>query len=284
MHIGRWPSHSGNAACNFKVPLASLIDSRSRVLFVSTKDSDLAHRGHGTVEITSEDVASFRGWTHQEFREVVDLLSAASARRAAGRLTAARFAEIETMVGFTWNPSGLVATAPQNIHLTDTVTYDWVHSCLQDGVFNTEMSAFLVATGTPRSSLQRCLRDRDWLFPKYRTSHCKLLHRIFDERRVSSENPNKVKGTCSEMLGAFGLVRHWMECEMAVAPAIQVFIDSFSALCKVLDLLLAAKQVSAIPPDEGALPRFGIPALPRVSLFWRHVSVRRFVKCVAQLL
>ena len=228
----------------------SNIDLRSRVLFVSTKGSDLAHRGAGMVEITSEDVASFRGWTHDEFREVVDLLGAASARRAAGTLTATRFAEIETMVGFTWNPSGLIATAPRDVHLTGTVTYDWVHSCLQDGVFNNELSAFLVATGTPRSALQRCLRDTEWLFPKYRTSQSKMLHRIFDERRVSADRPNKIKGTCSEMLGAFGLVRHWIECEMAVVPAIQACIDSFTALCHVLDLLLAAKQVSAIPPDE----------------------------------
>jgi len=91
------------------------------------------------VEITSHDVAAFQEWGSHQLREVVDTLRAAKARVEAGTLTAARFAELETVIGFRWNPDGLLAAGIQGVHLTHTVTYDWVHSLLQDGVFNSEL-------------------------------------------------------------------------------------------------------------------------------------------------
>ena len=74
--------------------------------------------------------------------------------------------------------------------------------------------------------------------------HIEKLHKVFDERRVSADNVNKVKGTCSEMLGVYSLVRHFVEVELARLPETRIYFESFFAVCRILDLLLAAKQVS----------------------------------------
>jgi len=91
--------------------------------------------------------------------------------------------------------------------------------------------------------LQDCLRDAAWQFPKARSTKAKQLHRIFDEHRVSSEAPTKVKASCSELIGAYGLVRYFVEQRPPTRnDTIRKCLASFNALCAAVDIILTAKR------------------------------------------
>jgi hypothetical protein len=81
---------------------------------------------------------------------------------------------------------------------------------------------------------------QEWLFPKFRSVKSKNLCRIFDERRLSAKEPDKVKASRAELLGVYGLLRHYVECELPADRAAEPPVQSFFAACKVLDWLLAA--------------------------------------------
>ena len=78
-----------------------------------------------------------------------------------------------------------------------------------------------------------------------------LVYRIFDPRRQSKDNPSKVKASCAELLGVYGLLRHFVECNIMRLPGLVQHIDSFLAACRSLDLLLAAKRVLDDPSELG---------------------------------
>ena len=115
------------------------------------------------------------------------------------------------------------------------------HMVLKDGVFSIEVRAFMEATGVERDTLKTALQSTAWVYPKVHDFECKQLWRIFDHRRVSSQDPQKVKASCKELLGVFALVRHFVEERVPMDPAHDAARSSFLAVCKVLDLLLTAK-------------------------------------------
>ena len=83
------------------------------------------------------------------------------------------------------------------------MTYDWVHNCLQDGVFAVEVQKLLLACsefGLTKAQIKADLRDPAWQFPSQTRTKTKQLHRIFDPYRDSSVDPNKIKCSASELL------------------------------------------------------------------------------------
>ena len=56
---------------------------------------------------------------------------------------------------------------------------------------------------------------------------------------------DKVKASCSEMLGLYGLLRYFFELHIGDHAAVRVEFRSFLAACKVLDLVLLAKRCTA---------------------------------------
>ncbi len=217
--------------------------------------SDVAHRRPGFVEIDAHDVADFKLWSAADVRQSVAMLAAAKGRVAAGTMSAIDCSDIEMAVGLHHNPGGILASDALAAHMDPVAacTYDWVHSMLQDGVLTMEISAFLVAADVPRIDVSRFKKDDAWLFPKERRSHCKQLHRIFDERRMSATNPSKVKASCSELLGLYGLLRHYVECTVPPVPEHERARASFLAACSVMDAMLAAKFRMMQPADAAAL-------------------------------
>lgn len=89
-------------------------------------------------------------------------------------------------------------------------TYDWVHTCLQNGVFQSEVDGLMAAAaghGVTRTAIQAFLRDTSWRFPKSMSVKSKQLHRVFDERRQAAGSPDRMRCTCSEALGVYNLMR-----------------------------------------------------------------------------
>jgi hypothetical protein len=130
----------------------------------------------------------------------------------------------------------------------------WVGAAVsaKDGVFSVEVQAFLEATGTERATLRSFLSSDAWCFPKNSSSESRALWRVFDDRRVSSTDPQKVKASCREFLGLYALLRHFVECRVASSPAHAAARESFLAVCNVLDWLLAAKFRTSIVQDAAA--------------------------------
>ena len=213
--------------------------------------SDLAHRAPGYVEATSHEVACFKSWSQEQLREVVEGLAGAKARVLDGALSAAKYAELELAVGLNFNPAGLLASAAlaQHVDPIKAITYDWVHNMLQDGVFSTEAQAFVQAAGVDRKVLQDFLANDRWRFPRFFAAKSTQLRRIFDERRTPAAEPARIKASCAELLGVYGLLRHFVECLVPDTPDIQPQRLSFFAVCNVLDLLKTAKDRLRQPQD-----------------------------------
>ena len=77
----------------------------------------------------------------------------------------------------------------------------------------------------------------------------KGLHRIFDVRRILADDPTKLKGSCSEFLGLFGLLRHFVEVEVPSVPELALHKRSFGKLRSVLDLIMDAKRCLVSPAE-----------------------------------
>ena len=221
----------------------------SIALRLPSQDSDLACRREGYVEITCDDDTKFATWTNQEFFDVVDMLRSAAHRCADGSLTKAKFEGLEGMAGLNYNELGLLWSDRLRAHICplDIVTYDWVHNELQDGVFVVECRAFVQACtphGVTRAMVEEFLKDGAWEFPRGVRSKCKQLHRVFSEKRTSSADATKIKASCAEMLGVYGLLRHFFAVNVNDIPEVRKEWASFAAACQVLDIILLAKRES----------------------------------------
>lgn len=99
-------------------------------------------------------------------------------------------------------------------------TYDWVHTLLQNGIFHAEVEAVLKLAGNfgiARTSIQDFLRE-NWSFPHVVNAKGKQLHRIFDEKRRSAAEPDKLKCSCAEALGVYMLLRLAVDCSSLARP------------------------------------------------------------------
>ena len=223
-----------------------------------TSDSELAHRKPGFVEIGCADPSAFIAWSPGDQQTTVQLLCAAYDRVRAGTLTKTSLNDLEVVTGLHANPHGLLASsilpACANWNLVETATYDWVHNMLQGGVFTLECEAILKsaeAFGITRNMIKLFLGDASWKYPQSARSKAVQLHRIFDERRVSDTKPSKVKASCSELLGVYGLLRLFFETKVAGIPELAGNLKSFKSCCQVLDTVMAAKN-SYMPVAQAA--------------------------------
>lgn len=157
-------------------------------------------------------------------------------------MTKTAYGQLESATGFRANPLGIALSTAlrRHIDLPDVINYDWVHSALQGGVVTCEVEALLVATRTARSELQAFLANEAWQYPGRSRQKAKYLHKVFDPRRVG-EDPDKVRATCSELLGLYGMLRCFFEVKYAARPEFTHHLESFSLLCKAIDTILAMK-------------------------------------------
>ncbi len=159
-------------------------------------------------------------------------------------MTKAALKQLEVATGFRTNPHGLVMSMALEGHLDlpDSINYDWVHSALQQGVLTSEVEAILEASVVPRSDLQAFLADATWEYPGIRRQKARYLHRVFDPRRVPTDDQRRVKASCSELLGLYGLLRCFFNLRLAGDPDFAPHLASFNSLCTGLDMILSLKR------------------------------------------
>lgn len=214
---------------------------------VLRKDSDLAHRADGFVEITCSDCTLFRPWTTAEAVEAMSTVGAAEDRRRDGRMTKAALDQIQKTLGLNYNEHGVLADLQlcERIDVIGSITWDWVHSALQDGMFTVEATALLrqcKTLGVRCSDLEAFLSDDKWMFPMASSAKAKELHRVFSTWRNHDGELESIRGQASELLGLYGLLRHYVETVIGDDPRVAAHKASFDAACRVLDIILRAKR------------------------------------------
>ncbi len=201
----------------------------------------------GHVEITCCNSAAFKILSNAELLKTAELLRGAFARVEAGTMTKGLREELELVSGLNFHPRGLLwdRELMQVVKPIEVFTYDWVHSSLQDGIFNLDLGALLEACvphGVTRADVRVFLKDEPWKFPQWLRHKSRTMYQVFDLARQSDKNPNKIRASCSELLGLYGMVRHFVEERVAPIAGLGPQIASFQAVCRVMDLILIAKR------------------------------------------
>ena len=192
-----------------------------------------------------------------EFAKMLGVLTAASERFGREEMPRNAWESLEMSVGHHVNPHGVIASAALLDHIPwpSVVTYDWVHCMLQGGMLNHEVEALLQSStdaGVTRDALLRFLADKEWSFPHHHQNACRRLHRVFDARRAGDDESGvRVKGSCSELLALYGLLRFFFELKLGALDTLQNELASFRALCDVLDIILAVRR-GFLAIDDGA--------------------------------
>ena len=257
VQLARW--HDSVVELHFD---ASLLQRASSLMSLSVcsvchhilQDSGLAHVRPGYVEITCSDRRRFRQWSGNDVSRIIDVVVEAKRKYVAGEMNKTDMTEIVQVVGFNANIHGVMADPQLRAHapLLDTVCWDWVHTALQDGFLTGEVALILEACGISRTTMQDWLQWDGWQFPKHRQTKGDQLHRIFSQYREVASDPCKIKANCSELLGLYGLLRHFIEVNVPEDAANKKFRESFIAACGVVDTLLDAKRSNRAPQDAAS--------------------------------
>ena len=212
---------------------------------VVSKNSDLQSDRY--VDITCADCRRFVAWETDVLEASIDMLTEAHGRVARKTMYHAALERLEKACGFNANPKGLMADVElrRYFHTCEVSTMDWVHTALQNGFVTKDAHLFLAACkpiGLHPRNLEEYLK-KDWIFPKGTRDKGKNLHMVFNEfRSHSSAAADKLKASASEMLGLYGLLRHWAATEIGDRPEVRAERESFEAACRVVDIMLTAKR------------------------------------------
>ena len=212
-------------------------------------NSNLAHRRRGYVEIDCDDPHKFRLLEKDELFDMVDSYVEAVQLHADGQMSNGKLTNIGSACGLNVTKDGLLAdkTLRNLFDPLRCMRYDWVHTCLQAGLVNTATTLFirtcLKKVGIQHGDWERYLKDKSWNFPKAYSTQSQQLHRVFNSYRLSDDKKadDKVKARPSEMLGLYGLLRHFVETK-ELPPSVNSEVEEFLAACKIIGILLAAKR------------------------------------------
>ena len=215
---------------------------------VVSKNSDMVGRdvANEYVDICCADPRRFRLWAPGEQEVTIDMLCEGKRRVEAGTWTQARLDNLEKGCGFRANEHGLMANVEirELFWAGDVSMFDWMHSALQNGTITDEVYLYSKAcknVGHSSREIEAFLRS-GWATPTANKSSGKDLARVFDDwRSTSSDRANRLKASASELLGVYGLVRHWASVHVGERADLARERDSFEAGCAVVDLILQTK-------------------------------------------
>ena len=221
---------------------------------IVNKNMDLVERDPARqyVELKCHDHTKFKCWGPGELEASIDMLVEAKRRVAAGTMTNARLQALEKAFGFNSNERGLLADVGLRslFHTSKIATFDWMHTALQNGVITDDLYRYTkacAAVGHTHHSIETFLKQA-WRCPA--SSRANGLHRIFnDYRSSSSEKSDHLKASASELLGVYGLVRHWAAMYVGEREDLRAQRLSFESACDIVDLILQAKRANISMPE-----------------------------------
>ena len=228
------------------------INACVRCMNVLKKNSGLAHRRPGFVEIGCADSRDFILRKQVDLLADVEDLEDAHSQVVAGTMTQQRFQNLEKGSGIHFNPSGLLFSAEMRplFSIMDVITEDWMHGALQEGTLNIASQRMLLAShaklDVPIDSLETFLRA-DWGFPKVAYKKMRSIWHVFDDNSRDHIDVVNMKFKCqaSELVGLYTLLRHFFRVATS-DPAKRALVAEelavFEAACKVVDLIVSLKR------------------------------------------
>ena len=207
------------------------------------------HDTTGTyVEIQCHDTSKFKCWCNNELAKTINLCASSQQEHAAGRMYKTHLEDLQRRLGYRATEEGLLADPELRRHIDwmGTVRYDWPHTFLSDGIVGAEMWA-LVAAGERhkifcQDAIYAFLRE-DWKFPgPIRGKHQDLCRLFNEQARKTNEEALTIKASMSDLLGLYGLLRHFVEARLPADGRIGAEVHNFQMVCKAVDLLVAAKK------------------------------------------
>lgn len=208
---------------------------------VVKKDSKLDEAEASFVQCTCSDHLRFETTVDHSLYAKVDFVMAAAARRQRREITKTTYEELEKAAGFSATPNGLLASdklrRSEAFSPMGATRYDWVHSALQDGMMSVESFLIVVALeskcGVTMEHLETFCR-LPWCVPTAAGSNGRLnLASVAKVFRQSQSSETKLKASCSDMLSAYRILRHYLE--LHEHPEIAEEKQSFMAACDCLD-------------------------------------------------
>ena len=182
---------------------------------VLKKGSGLSHRRANFVEIGCVDWRLMRLVPTRELYGDVDSVIDGVRRHEAGTMNLTTLERMRFVTGLNATKDGLLADLRlrNQFDIVDAVYFDWVHTCLQDGILTVETTVFLQACVSNLElgydAWENYLQG-GWLFPGAYAVKSKQVHRIFNAHRVNSlENAGHVKCRSAEALSLCSLTRHF---------------------------------------------------------------------------
>ncbi len=194
------------------------------------------------MEITCTDRSRFVRTSDADVWGQYDRLAAMQGRASRGDID-----RLQKATGLTLNSRGVLSDAALRLCVgpVSTMTYDWQHTFLSNGVASQEMYQFLGACkGAGIGNIYALLEEfcqADWTFPQQHQGG-NAIHKVFNKTRERASQDHWKSGA-SELLSAYPLVRRFAESIVVVRfPAeMQLQVESLLLCCRVLDLLQDAK-------------------------------------------
>jgi hypothetical protein len=221
---------------------------------VVNRTTDLVDRDpeRRLVDLTCCDHTKFLCWKPDELEVTVDMLTESRRRVTGGTMTPARLESLEKATGFNSNEQGLLADPRLRslFQASKIATFDWMHTALQNGTVTDEVFRYTKACeaiGLTHMDIEAYLKEA-WQFPANSRSSTGL-HRVFnDYRSHSSDKAERLKASASEMIGLYGLLRHWAATRVGDHVGLRAERKSFEAACDVVDIILQAKRGNIAMP------------------------------------
>ena len=205
---------------------------------------DIVPHGHNLVTCACSDMSKCELLTPASLLALIRSLYADEAAYLAGRMTKASRDMRLTAAGFVPTLYGIWSdpAVAKCIKPTETLCMDWVHNCLQDGVFSVELEHYMDSSDDAgMESLKRFL-GLGWRFAGYERSgnvppYINTLLKVFAAKSLSGHT----RPTATEQLNVVSLLRLWVSDH-----AESVGKRAFEAVCALVHGIQRAKHLSAM--------------------------------------
>ena len=210
---------------------------------VVKKGSDLIGRGAAAlVEISCTDANQFVNCSDADVWRVYDRLVALDAHATRTEMDRQLKA-----AGVNLNANGIIADVGLRGYVgpVSSLTYDWQHTYLSNGVASQEMFEFLSSCKKhgihSMYSVLETFCKADWTWPQQLKSSGKSIANVFNKVRERASHDHWKSGA-SELLTVIPLVRHFAESIVLVRhPQLHLHVKSLLSCFKVIDMLQDAK-------------------------------------------
>lgn len=207
------------------------------------KGSNLADRDDYFLEISSCEVGKFQSSSDAEIFEAVDSLLLAH-----GRVSEKRLEQMETELGFNYEPDGLLANPVARSVLPPSRNLnDGMHCYFSNGVASWEVARYtqaLNSIGVNKKDIQTICGEISWCRPaSFQHRSPAHIRQLFNEKRFT---PDNYKGMASDVIQIMPLLE--FVAETVVPPdKIRAETASFLALCDACRELARVKNNTSAP-------------------------------------